>query len=581
MRANPVRLSIALLIAISLGGYIATVRAQTSPPIPAARIVALTDLHGALEEETLLTADQKPVRSGGAAWISAYVQRLRAQAKGPTFIFDAGDLFQGTLVSNTAEGRPVVDFYNALGMDAVVIGNHDFDYGPTGPNVVVKTPSDDPRGALKDRIAQAHFPFLAANIEYADGRGQPDWAQPSKIIERDGVRVGVIGIAAVGTPETTLRANVADLRFVNPTAPIVREALRLRRDGAHFVVVLTHTGGECKDNSAAQQRDTKSCLPSELFELIDALPRGTVDLVLGGHTHKGVAKFYKDVPVLQPYSNSRAVAWVDLSKSAPAQISGPISTCGDTVATPAGPSCDPKTVQASRALPQPAELFGEKLTADEKMTALLQADFDRVSAIKKTPLGVSTTATFEKSYFDENAVGNALADAYYQYLAQKSEPVDAVLMNNGGLRFILPKGELTYGDLFTVLPFDNRLATMRVDGQTFLRMMELGVSRKQGGISWSGVTFEADHCKVLRAQVGNQPLEAKKMYKILAPDFIATGGSGIDQLHIPADQIEVWEDRPVMRDIMVDALKALPSPLAPETYFDPKAPRQKIRNLCN
>ena len=87
-------------------------------------------------------------------------------------LVDAGDMFQGTLESNMTEGAAVVRAYNALGYDAVAVGNHEFDFGPVGPAPSPRAPGDDPRGALKARAAEAHFPFLAANL-VDDATGAP------------------------------------------------------------------------------------------------------------------------------------------------------------------------------------------------------------------------------------------------------------------------------------------------------------------------------------------------------------------------------------------------------------------------
>ena len=115
-------------------------------------IIGTNDLHGAL--------DRLPLFAG-------YVDNMRAARAadgGAVVLIDAGDLFQGTLESNLAEGADVIKAYNQLGYAASAVGNHEFDYGPVGPHVTVKSPGDDPRGALKARVSEAKFPFLVTNI---------------------------------------------------------------------------------------------------------------------------------------------------------------------------------------------------------------------------------------------------------------------------------------------------------------------------------------------------------------------------------------------------------------------------------
>src|ERR1700704_2046011 len=121
-------------------------------------IIATTDLHGGVIQR----GDR-----GGLALLGGYVHNVRVarlRDRGAVLLVDSGDMFQGTLESNLNEGAVVVRAYNGLGYAAAAIGNHEFDFGPAGPEAVPRTPADDPRGALKARAVEARFPFLAANI---------------------------------------------------------------------------------------------------------------------------------------------------------------------------------------------------------------------------------------------------------------------------------------------------------------------------------------------------------------------------------------------------------------------------------
>src|SRR6185436_9714105 len=142
-------------------------------------IVGTNDLHGGI-----LPRDGR----GGLALLGGYVKNLRdarARDGGAVLLIDAGDMFQGTLVSNTTEGAHVVAAYNVLGYTAAAVGNHEFDFGPVGPAATPRTPGDDPRGALKARASEARFPFLAANlVEVSSGRAV-EWAnvKPTVLVQ--------------------------------------------------------------------------------------------------------------------------------------------------------------------------------------------------------------------------------------------------------------------------------------------------------------------------------------------------------------------------------------------------------------
>src|SRR4029079_5902472 len=229
-----------LLTALCVAVCIAHLGAQRSATLTIS-VVATSDLHGGV----LARGDR-----GGLAMLGGYRRNLRAARAsdgGGVLLVDSGDMFQGTLESNLNEGAAVVAAYNALGYAAAAIGNHEFDYGPAGPDETVQKPGEDPRGALKARAASARFPFLAANT-VDDATGQPvAWTnvKPSTLVEVRGVRIGLIGVTTPDTPALTIGANVTGLTFAPLVPVITREAMAVRARGATAVIVLAHAGGRC------------------------------------------------------------------------------------------------------------------------------------------------------------------------------------------------------------------------------------------------------------------------------------------------------------------------------------------------
>src|SRR5216683_4674969 len=150
-------------------------------------IVGTNDLHGWI---------------GGLPTFAGYLSILRADNPDGTLLLDAGDLFQGTLAANLSEGAVVVDAYNYLGYQASAIGNHEFDYGPEGPISVALVPGSDPFGALKQRLRQANFPFLAVNIYDARTGERPQWLtnDGTMVVERKGLKIGILGLITPTTP---------------------------------------------------------------------------------------------------------------------------------------------------------------------------------------------------------------------------------------------------------------------------------------------------------------------------------------------------------------------------------------------
>lgn len=576
------------LLAFGAAVAASTTLARSVEPTPskpqALTVIAITDFHGALEPNIVRTASGENVESGGAALLSSYINIVRKKSPYPTIVVDGGDLFQGSLASNSAEGAPVIRFYNYLGVKAAAIGNHEFDYGPEGEKSVPMDPSDDPRGALKARIREARFPFLAANIMDDDGK-TPSWVTRSAIYSRGGLRIGFVGAATPSTPSTTVRKNLGGLRFEDPAPYVEREARRLREIGKVDVVILTfHGGGACKSNALKNQDDLSTCDDGEMFKLLKALPAGLIDVAVGGHTHQGMAKRINGTAVLQSYSHGKQIGWADIpltsepgKPKAPARIMGFSPVCGVTVAGPFGPSCFPNDIQASNGPVSPAFFLGERIEPDHTVEALLKPDFDRVREIKERPIGIRALDSITRSYNLESALGNLTADV----LRLSVRGSDVGVTNGGGLRANLSAGPLRYGDLYEVMPFDNRVATIVVDGKTLARMVELGHAGPHGSLSWSHLAFEADGCKVTSIAVDGKPLDVSATYRVVTNDYLAGGGSGFDRLGIDPSKVNVlWEGPYVLRDVMASALHDQGKDIKSDDFFDPKNPRQKIAGSC-
>src|SRR4051812_25517663 len=271
-------------------------------------IVGTNDLHG-----WLMAIAENGVKGGGLAALSAYVKILRGENPDGVLLLDAGDLFQGTLASNLSEGEAVIAAMNAVGYDAAAIGNHEFDFGPVGPHVTAQA-GEDVFGVLKARLAQARFPLLSANIYEHDSKERPDWlpGDGTLLLERHGVKIGIVGLTTPQTPQTTLPINVATLRF----APLAPEALtaskRLREKGAQLVIAVMHAGGKCAKWD--DPKDTSSCdiAQGEVFTMLSALPEGTLDAVVAGHVHNIIGHFFAGTPVIETYGMGKTFGTIDL-----------------------------------------------------------------------------------------------------------------------------------------------------------------------------------------------------------------------------------------------------------------------------
>jgi 2',3'-cyclic-nucleotide 2'-phosphodiesterase (5'-nucleotidase family) len=525
-------------------------------------VIGTSDLHGHI--------DMLPGLAG-------HLANLRASGEvDGMLLVDGGDLFQGTLESNPNEGAAVIAAYNQIGYAASAVGNHEFDFGPEGERAV-PGPGDDPRGALKARAAAAHFPFLAANVlDSATGRpvAWPHFA-PSVMVERAGVRIGIIGLSTESTPHTTMSSNFAGLSIA-PLAPAVAaEAARLRSRGAQVIVVAAHAGGRCRDFD--DPRDAASCEPDqEIFEVARALPPHTVDVIVGGHTHAGVAHEVAGVAIVQSFSNGAAFGRVDLVVD-PARRGGavverrihpPRFVCGDRPTPSSDRDAEPTACQ-------PAPYAGRPVVPDRRVAAIVAPYIESARKLRDTQLGVVVDSPVRRAWAQESALGNLFADL----MRQAGRDADVAITNGGGLRADLPAGPLTYGALYQAMPFDNRFARVRVTGAQLGHIVAGNVMKGGGIFSLSGVRASA-RCRggelavSLRREDGRRVRDRDQLL-LLTSDFLATGGDGmLAGLDLPDGAVRLDEGAPI-RDALAEVLRARGGHLSGDDrhVIDKRAPR--------
>lgn len=565
-------------------------------------LIGTSDLHGYVEGRSLQVRTQdghgQTVLRGGLALLGGYLEVLRRRM--PTILLDGGDMFQGTMVSNLGEGQAVVDAYNVLGYQAAAIGNHEFDFGPTGPRSVPKrSADDDPNGALKDRAAAAKFPFLSANL--LDRRtGQPvTWTNvfPSKMIDVNGIPVGIIGALTEDTPRTT---NILNLRevLVAPIVPaVLAEASKLRAQGAAAVLLTIHEGANC--GAFDNPRDASSCKNNDqrIFQVVQALG-GAVDAVVAGHSHAGVAHFAGDVPILQAFSYGVAFGRADLTfvrtaggpwriDRAQTKIHPPTAVCEMEAVEPGTEGalssaaaltreslyarCDAKQLEGH--VLQPTLYDGQPVTRHAGVVAALQGHVQRAENRANMPLQVAPTVRIRKNFRNESPLAQLLADLLWTGATRVlGRPVDLALQNGGGIRNELPAGPLTYGSLFEVLPFDNRLAIIRMTGA------QIGELFRRNLVASNGVLVPAGMIVSGRCEAGGLLVEVRKHtgelllptqeYLVAVSDFLASGGDSFSGLVPSAEQQAAGNTGPVMfyddvilRELLLEELQRYRGPL--------------------
>lgn len=475
-------------------------------------------------------------------------------------------MFQGTLESNLNEGRSVVQAFAHLGYDAAAVGNHEFDFGPVGPDVTVQTPGDDPRGALLARAAEAPFPILSVNLVRADsGAVLPVGPRggASTTIERAGLRIGIIGGSTEDTPRTTNSANVSDLRMLSLGPAIADEARRLRAAGVDLVFVAMHAGGSCRHFGSPD--DHASCDPEdEVFAVTNAIPEGLVDGIVAGHTHSGVAHRFHGIPVIESFSNGQAFGRIDFAydrrtrRVVDVNIHEPMRLCG----LERRPSCEETRYE------------GAAISPDEVLSARIAWAFDEARARKEQSLGVRVEGPFARNYREESALGNLLADL----MLEATPGADVALVNGGGIRADLREGTPRYGDLFEIFPFDNLFARVRVTGSELRRIVEHNLRADSGILSLGGVRVvarcsgEPGQIAITVTRTNGAPIADDEWLVLSTSDFIATGGDGLFRSIAMDGRTQIERERPVIRDVLAERLRARPA-IRAEEFFDASARR--------
>ena len=525
----------------------------TAPRTVTISVVGTNDLHGHVRA--------LPVFAG----YLRVLRELRA-GDGALVLLDGGDMFQGTLESNLLEGAPVVDAYAALGYDAVAIGNHEFDYGPEGERATPADPEDDPRGALRARARQASFPFLNANILVAATESRVEWdnVPASALLEKGGVRIGVIGVTTEEALRTTLATNVLDLAMAPLAASIAREAQSLRARGAAVVLVTAHAGGVC--TALSDPHDLSSCRPDEeIFEVARQLPAGAVDAIVAGHTHQAVAHFVNGIAIVESYCYGRAFGRVDLEVDVAARrvvgvrIEPPVDLCVEG-------SVDAGDCTLG-------EYEGRAIVADTAIEAILSPAIANAAEARERSLGVAVAAPIPTTRVRECPLGNLFTD-----LMRAARPeADVALTNGGGLRAPLPAGPLTYGQLYEAMPFDNRFAFVRMTGAELSRVMADNLRRDGSFFSLSGVRAEArcerGELRVRLVRESGRPVRDAEMLSIVTTDYLATARDGLLGEIASGEGASRIEDAETVRDAMARVLAARGGSLRPERLYDPAHPR--------
>lgn len=553
----------ALLVALQLCAAAATAVAAGVParrPITLS-LIALNDFHGNIlpPAGTVLVPDPdhpegSRVTAGGAAYLSTLVHKLKSRNPGHTLVVAAGDMLGASpLTSGLFHDEPTIEVLDAIGLDVASVGNHEFDKGRQ-ELLRLQNGGCFPRAADGSsgrigvdtcmhggRFGGARFHYLAANVLDTHS-AQP--LLPAYALKRvAGVTIGLIGLTLKDTPSVVTPAGVAGLEFRDEVETVNQLVPELKRQGASVIVVLIHQGGQ----TTARKVQDKSCpgFSGEIADLADRFD-AAVDVVVSGHTHQEYVCFRPDGKLLtQTGSYGRLVTQIDLTLDA-ASHRVLAKDANNHVVLNGLPVRD----AAGTLLPLPRGY--QALTPDPAIARIVKRYGDLTAQVSDQVLGRVEQAMDRRQNADgESSLGNFMADVF---LAGSSDPsygeraAQMAFTNPGGLRSDLAGGPVSFGQLFNVLPFNNKLVTMTLSGAQILRLLEQQWEKPQpaGGRLLSvsqGVSYRWNArapegaapgagARVLpdSLMLDGVPLDPHRDYRVTVNDFMASGGDNFSVL---------------------------------------------------
>jgi 2',3'-cyclic-nucleotide 2'-phosphodiesterase/3'-nucleotidase len=428
-------------------------------------VYTVNDFRGAMRAE----ADDP-----GAALLAGAIDQVRTANPTGTVVLGGGNMLFGSIESDTNNGFPVINIMNMMGFDANVMGSHFFDFKPA---------------IFSQQVAAAKFPYLVCNVKAKEGE---TLAKPYVILERKGLKIGVVGVTTNDIQNEASPKNVAQFTFLDQVASTQQAINEVRAKGAVIVVLLAHCGVE--------QRIADGVVRGEAVDLMMRLHG--VDACFTGDSQNLVNGTMAGKPMMQGGTHGRYLAKVHFIYSTDEkavkktsqellQVKNMNALPNEYVANAVRPLCN---------------------AVDEKYGQVLTYNYKYLGNDK----------------YEQSAVAEYLTD-----LLRHSFNADFAILNGGGFKADLPVGKVTARRVMEIYPHRDKVVVLQMKGKDVLDAIDFGVDNKlvgQGRFSGIRVAFEPDMPQGQRIvdlvlpDGGKVALE--KVYTVVTNSFLANGGDG-------------------------------------------------------
>ncbi|UXY12317.1 bifunctional UDP-sugar hydrolase/5'-nucleotidase UshA [Kosakonia sp. ML.JS2a] len=434
----------------------------------------------------------------------AMIERIRndvAAQGGAVLLLDAGDVNTGTPESDLLLAEPDFKAMAKMGYDAMTVGNHEF---------------DNSLDILQRQQGWAGFPFLSANIY--DIAAQHRAFTPYAFFEKKGLKIGVLGLTSVDTKIVGSQAILANLDF-RPHVSEARKVLaEMAKEKPDVVIALTHLGYyyDGKHGSSA---------PGDV-ELARELPPGSVDVIIGGHSHTAVcvgekalnADWRKQADCKPDRQNG---IWI-----MQALESGRYLGRADFIWQKGQ-----LTLKRYQLLPVVASTEAE--------TPAVQALYTLLEGYKKhidTQLSVPVGMFRQKFEGDRDVVRSQQTNMGQMIIAAQMDKTQADfgIISSGSIRSSISAGPVTYRDVLKVQPFGNSVTYVALTGKEIIDYLNVIAFKTAGSGAYAqfhNIVFDRDNGKVTHVAINGKPLEMDKTYRMSLPSYNATGGDGYPELN--------------------------------------------------
>ena len=453
---------------------------------------------------------------GGSARLSTAIEDARSRHSN-TILLDGGDQFQGTLFYNLYKGKVAAEMMNMLGYDGMAVGNHEFDDGPE---------------TLRVFMDSVNFPILMANANIDMEPELKGNLQKSTTVLKNNRKIGLIGINTVDTAE--LSSPGENVIFTDAVAAVQSEVDFLTEAGVNIIILLSHSS-------------------YGVDKMIAANTTG-VDVIVGGHDNTLLSNVSDRAkgPYPTVVNGTQIVQAYAYGK-----FLGELSVLFDEAGNVIHASGEPILIDGS-------------VNENNQIIARLDELEKPINTLKETIVGtVSNPLTGDRAVcrVQECDMGNMIADAMRDAVIDKGYTI--ALQNSGGIRASLDAGDVTLGEIMTILPFQNTLSTFKVTGEQLLTAIENGVSQVEDvagrfpQVSGMRYTFDpskpANGGRVTSIEIDEdgswKPLDLNKMYGMVSNNFIRGGGDGYKVFRSASD---IYDFGPDLADVVANYIKANP-----------------------